>query len=140
MVDPAFGLNSFNTAKYYNESQTTANNIMFILEGRPGCYPSIPELGMNIRQLLYRPMDEINTDAIKVELARQCSYFLTNIRNGTFDVQKTVYQGNPLLVFVIPVTVEQVTQQLAIGVTTNTKGELMYSITYIEENDYIVIN
>lgn len=140
MIDPAFGMNSFNTAKFYNESQTTANNILFILEGRPGCYPSIPDLGMNIRNLLYKTMEEIDCDAIKVELARQCSYFLKNIRDGSFDVQKVIHNGKPLLVFIIPVTIETAPQQLAVGVTTNDKGELMYSIKYIEENDYIVIN
>lgn len=137
MIDPAFGMNNFNTPKYYNESQTTANNIIMILEGRPGFYPSIPELGMNIRNLLYKNIDEIIPDALKNELARQCNSFISNISDGSFDVQIDLYKGKPLLVFIIPVTIEKAAQQLAIGVTTNAKGELIYDVEYASDNDYM---
>ena len=59
MVDPAFGKNAFNSPKYYNETQTAANNILTILFGRPGFYPSIPDLGMDITTLLYIAVDFI---------------------------------------------------------------------------------
>ena len=136
MVDPAFGMNSFNTPKFYNESATTAKNIITILEGRPGFFPSMPDLGMDIkRSLLYKDIDELDTNVIKAELVRQCDAFITNIRNGTFDVQKVLYQEKPLLVFVIPVTIEQAPQRLAVGVTLNSKGEAIYRIEYVSDLD-----
>lgn len=136
MVDPAFGMNSFNTPKFYNESVTTAKNIVTILEGRPGFFPSMPNLGLDIkRQLIYKDIDEIDTDVIKAELVRQCDAFLENVRDGTFDVQKTLYQDRPLLIFVIPVTVEQAARRLAVGVTLNSKGETIYRIEYVSELD-----
>lgn len=136
MIDPGFGMNSFNTPKFYNESVTTAKNIVTILEGRPGFFPSMPDLGMDIkRALLYKDIDEIDTDVIKAELVRQCDVFITNIRNGTFDVQKVLYQDKPLLIFIIPVTIERAAQRLAVGVMLNSKGETIYRIEYVSDLD-----
>ena len=129
-VDPAFGKNSFNKPKFYNESQTIANNIMTILLGRPGFYPSMPELGMDIRNLLYKPLDEINPDAIKAKLVQQCSQFMTAVRNGTFDVQIIAYKNRPMIIFIIPVTVDRTDKRLAIGVTTNQDGKVMYQVEF----------
>lgn len=129
-------MNSFNTPKFYNESVTTAKNIVTILEGRPGFFPSMPDLGMDIkRALLYKDIDEIDTDVIKAELVRQCDVFITNIRNGTFDVQKVLYQDKPLLIFIIPVTIERAAQRLAVGVMLNSKGETIYRIEYVSDLD-----
>ena len=129
-------MNSFNTPKFYNESVTTAKNIVTILEGRPGFFPSMPDLGMDIkRALLYKDIDEIDTDLIKAELVRQCDVFITNIRNGTFDVQKVLYQDKPLLIFIIPVTIERAAQRLAVGVMLNSKGETIYRIEYVSDLD-----
>ena len=121
-------MNSFNTPKFYNESVTTAKNIITILEGRPGFFPSMPDLGMDIkRALLYKDIDEIDTDVIKAELVRQC--------DGTFDVQKVLYQDKPLLIFIIPVTIERAAQRLAVGVMLNSKGETIYRIEYVSDLD-----
>ena len=96
----------------------------------------MPDLGMDIkRSLLYKDIDELDTNVIKAELVRQCDAFITNIRNGTFDVQKVLYQEKPLLVFVIPVTIEQAPQRLAVGVTLNSKGEAIYRIEYVSDLD-----
>jgi hypothetical protein len=138
VIDPAFGVNSFNTAKYYNETATTARNIMFILEGRHGCYPSMPTIGMDIkRELLYQDFDRIDCEGLKVDLVKQCSAFLTNVRDGSFDVQKAVYKGRPLLLFIIPITVDTAPQRLVIGTMLNSKGELTYRVEYAEEEPVI---
>ena len=138
MIDPAFGLNAFHTPKYLNESETTARNIITILEGRPGFFPSMPELGMNIKsELAYKSMDDIDPDVIKYELVRQCKQFISNVRDGTFNVIKAVHKNKPMLVFVVPVIINQAPQQIAIGTTINEKGEIIYKIEYI--NDSITI-
>ena len=83
----------------------------------------------------YKDIDEIDTDVIKAELVRQCDVFITNIRNGTFDVQKVLYQDKPLLIFIIPVTIERAAQRLAVGVMLNSKGETIYRIEYVSDLD-----
>lgn len=135
MVDPAFGSDSFNTPKYLNEMMTIATNIITILQARPGFFPSQPELGMNIKQLLYKDIDDIDTDAIKVELVRHCSTFIKNVRDGSFDVQKVIYQQKPLLVFVVPVEIKRARQRIAIGTTINANGEMVFKIETVSDYD-----
>lgn len=135
MVDPAFGSSSFNTPRYLSEMMTTATNIITILTARPGFFPSMPELGMNIKQLLYKHIDEIDTDILKVELVKHCSSFITNVRDGSFDVKKVLYQGKPLLVFVVPITIDTAQQRIAVGLTVNEKGEMMYKFETVSDYD-----
>ena len=49
-VDPVYGVNNFNETKVLTEAETLVNNILMILFGKPGFYPSIPSLGMDIQQ------------------------------------------------------------------------------------------
>ena len=82
-VDPVYGVNNFNETKVLTEAETLVNNILMILFGKPGFYPSIPWLGMDIQQYLYKFEDEIDDLKIKSKLASQCREFLPNIEDGS---------------------------------------------------------
>lgn len=132
-VDPVYGVNDFNETKVLSESQTLINNILMILFGKPGFYPSIPWLGMDIYQYLYRFDDEIDTLKIKSKLAAQCQEFLPDIQNGSMDVYSTTHQERPVLIFELPILVDKATSVLALGVTVNTKGEMVYNFVSNDE-------
>jgi hypothetical protein len=136
-VDPTYGVNNFNKAKVLTEAETYVNNILAILFGKPGFYPSIPNLGMDIQQELYKFEDEINTDQIKAQLASQCQDFLPIIKDGTMDVLTTTYNNNTMLLFVLPVIIDKNNTALALGVTVNEKGEMVYNFTANPENTQI---
>lgn len=129
-VDPQFGIDSYNRAKVLTESQTIVNNILTVLFGKPGFYPSIPRLGMDIQQYFYSFDDTLNTDYIKSQLASQCRDFIDIIADGSFDVIKSNYNGQPLLIFVIPLTVAKTDSNLILGVTLTNKGEYMFNFTF----------
>lgn len=132
-VDPVYGVNDFNETKVLSESETLINNILMILFGKPGFYPSIPWLGMDIYQYLYKFDDEIDTLKIKSKLASQCQEFLPDIQDGSMDVYSTTYQGRPVLIFELPILVDKATSVLALGVTVNTKGEMVYNFIANDE-------
>ena len=71
-VDPVYGVNNFNRSKVLTETETKVSNMLMILFGKPGFYPSIPSLGMDINQYLYKFEDEINVEEIKSKLISQC--------------------------------------------------------------------
>ena len=129
-VDPDFGLDNFNRPKVLNESQTLVNNILTLLFMRPGSYPSLPHLGINIQQYLYRFIDEISTDEIKARLVAQCEEFLPNVQSGEFDVLKTVKDGHPVLLVVMPVMIDDTLTSLIIGITLNGIGDLIYNFKF----------
>jgi hypothetical protein len=136
MVDPCFGVDHYNRAKVLSESKTTAYNILTILFGKPGCFPSLPQIGMNIKQYLYEFEDSFDCEAIKAILASQCSDFVENIRDGTFNVYQDRYNGQPMLVFSVPIFVSGNESEIVLGVTTTASGELIFNYTF-EKNQYI---
>ena len=131
--DPSFKVNDFNKPKMLSSLETYVNNIMMILYGEPGFYPSIPDLGMNIKKYLYMFEDEIDTDEIKAELASQCSDFLPEIQNGDLDVVVTTYKERTALVFVLPIIDDLNRYQVVLGISSNERGEMIYNFT---ENKY----
>lgn len=136
-VDPAFGVDSFNRPKVLSETETIVNNILFVLFGKPGSYPSIPSLGMDIENYLYLFEDEIDTNSIKTELAYQCREFLPYIVEGDMDVLVTTLDGRSILIFQLPVIIATKSVELAIGVTINAKGEMVYNFTAGNKEQYI---
>lgn len=133
MVDPGFGVNAFNKPKMLNESQTFATNILTLLFGRPGFYPSIPWLGIGIQDIMYKFFDSIDPDVLKAKISYQCNYYTQAIRDGDLDIVKTLYKGSPMLLITIPVTIQQSNLRLAIGISTNSKGEMIYNFQYQDE-------
>lgn len=132
-VDPVYGVNDFNQTKVLSESETLINNILMILFGKPGFYPSIPSLGMDIEGYLYMFEDEIDVSKIKAKLASQCREFLPSMQDGSMDVYTTTYKDHTMLIFELPILVDNVTSMLALGVTVNDKGEMVY--TFVPNNE-----
>lgn len=132
-VDPVYGVNNFNQTKVLSESETLINNILMILFGKPGFYPSIPSLGMDIEGYLYMFEDEIDVSKIKAKLASQCREFLPSMQDGSMDVYTTTYKDHTMLIFELPILVDNVTSMLALGVTVNDKGEMVY--TFVSNNE-----
>ena len=117
-VDPTFGVDNYNRAKVLSESQTVAYNVLTLLLAKPGFYPTIPKLGMDVSQYLYLFDDEIDTSIIKRELSVQCKDFIPQVSDGSFDVIKSTTTNNwPLLVFVIPAIIANSETELVLGVT-----------------------
>jgi hypothetical protein len=129
-VDPQFGANVYNKPKVLTEPQTIVNNILTLLFGKPGFYPSIPSLGINIQQYLYTFDDDFDVDFLKSQLAIQCKDFVEQISDGSFDIVKSSYKGNPLLIFVIPTIITNTSSNLLLGVTVNEKGEYSFNFTF----------
>ncbi len=57
-IDQSFGVDAFNRAKYKNETETIATAILNLLFAKPGYFPSMPDLGINIQNILYSFWDE----------------------------------------------------------------------------------
>ena len=128
-----FGVNDFNRPNVLSEVDTEVHNILAILFGKPGFYPSIPKLGMNISQYLYKFEDEIDPKAILAELASQCRDFLPEIQSGDIDVQWVTSNGRRFLVFTLPVILSERSTTIALGITKDqTSGEIRFN--FIETN------
>ncbi len=131
--EPSFGVNNFNKPKYTNESETVAHAILNILFGKPGFFPSMPNLGLNIQERIYSFWDEIDETRLKAEIVAQCSELRQYADDGTLDVIKSSYEKKPLLIIVLPVIVKNIRENLAIAITQNSEGAITYNYTYHDE-------
>lgn len=131
-VEPSFGVNSFNQAKYKNETETVANSILALLFGKPGFFPSMPNLGINIQKTIYMFWDDIDTNMLKAEISAQCNAFQVYIDDGSLDVIKSSYKGQPLLLIQIPVQIKTTKETLAIGITQDANGNTKYNYVFEE--------
>ena len=122
-VEPVFGIDDFRKPKVLNDYEAVIQSILVVLFGKPGCYPSIPELGMNIQQYRNRRLDEIDTDALKAQLAYQCRSLSSSIIDGSIDVTKMMLDNRDVaLVFVIPITTDQTQKNMLIGLKMTDNG------------------
>lgn len=134
-IEPSFGVNSFNKAKYKNETETVANAILNLLFGKPGYFPSMPDLGINIQSYLYSFWDDIDTNHLKAQIATQCQMFREYVDDGSLDVIKTMSGNDPVLLIIIPVQIKNTVESLAIGLTQNASGEVSYNYIF-EQTEY----
>lgn len=135
-VDPSFSMNDFKEPLYYNDSETVARNILFVLFGKPGFYPSMPTLGMNIQRLLYDFDDELNIESIKAKLMSQCSAFYSSIGDNSFDIQKVVKDNKVYLLVKIPTIVKDKKNILVVGITTGGDRSTVYNYVYTQDSYY----
>lgn len=135
-VDPTFGVNDYNKPKVLTEMETIVRNILMVLVGRPGFYPTIPDLGMDIGQYLYMFPEDIDEEEIKARLVTQCRDFLPMVQSGDIQVDKVKQNGQPILVFQMPVINDTETRVIALGITVNKKGEFVYNFV---EDTYQVL-
>lgn len=133
--EPCMGLNSFQKAKYKNETETVAASILNLLFGKPGYFPSMPTLGINIQSYMYSFWDDIHPEAIKSKIARQCDAFSEYIETSELDVQKMEYKGKPVLLIVIPVQIKTVNKTLGIGLGKDENGNITYNYAMIEDTE-----
>ena len=135
--NPSFALNDFDEVKLYTSDESIVRDLLLLLFGKPGFYPSQPTLGMNIQQYLYQFEDSIATAAIKVDLAMQCSEFLPLVESGDIDVQIDNWNRRPLLVFILPTMHNTSDAQLVLGVTVLENGEMQFNFVINEKEQEI---
>ena len=135
--NPSFALNDFDEVKLYTSDESIVRDLLLLLFGKPGFYPSQPTLGMNIQQYLYQFEDSIDTAAIKVDLEMQWSEFLLLVESGDIDVQVDNWNGRPLLVFILPTIHNTSDAQLVLGVTVLENGEMQFNFVINDKEQEI---
>lgn len=132
-LNPEFGLNNFNEPKILNETESIVNDILNLLFMRPGQFPSLPYLGIDISQYLYQFYDEIDTKQIKSKIASQCSEFLPYVNSGELDVIKTVMKNQPVLLIKVPTIRRDSDSSLMIGITKDLQNEIHFNWKFSDD-------
>lgn len=135
-LNPTFGVNDYDRPKVLSTMESYVTDILMILFGKPGFYPSIPTLGMDIGSLLYKFEDEVSAEELKTELENQCHEFSKEIDTGDMDVVTTTYKNHLMIIFILPLIDDTKKVRLSLGVTTNNRGEIVYN--FVENEEQII--
>lgn len=136
--DTTFELSEFNEPRIRSEMETIKNTLLFILLSKPGAYPSLPQIGLDIETALYDYYDELDIADLKTKIIEQCAILGAYISAGTIDIRKLIYKNQPSLIIhiegseVFPASYknDQVgrSDRFMIGITFDDLKELIYSV------------
>lgn len=115
-------IDGFGRQKILNTRDSIAQEIINLLFMKPGFIPNLPHLGIDINSYIYSQEGTFNGDALKAKIIDQCSELLPNMMNGEVSVQFTNQDGVDLLLIGIPITINQETELLLVGVNKTTSG------------------
>ena len=89
--EPAFGLDKFRKPLVYEDWEAVAKAIIIVLFGKPGFYPSIPQLGIHIQDYMNERLDKIDVDQLKGQLAYQLNIVSDLILTDQIKIIKKVF-------------------------------------------------
>ena len=140
--DLTFDVNDFNEPKLMSEIETVKNVLLFVLFAKPGQYPSLPKIGMDIEQYLYSFYDELDENDLKSQIVSQCQLLDQYIADNTIEIKKEMYKGQPSLIINVNGTIAYPrnykwnrTEQypgFQIGITIDEDKQLQKYINYMK--------
>jgi hypothetical protein len=95
--DTTFELNEFGQPKLRSEIEVVKNTILYVLFSKPGQYPSIPQIGLDIESILYSFFDELDEDTLVTKICEQCEALGVYFNSGSVAVKKQMYRNKPSL-------------------------------------------
>jgi hypothetical protein len=136
--DTSFALDGFGKARIRSEAELVKNAVLFVLFAKPGQYPSLPNIGLDIQNMLYSFYDEISETDLRDKIVSQCSALGTYFNSGAINIRKTIYRNKPSLMIHIecdeslPVGYNSVSTdptKYQIGITLNDLNQMIYNIS-----------
>ena len=134
--EPAFGLDKFRKPLVYEDWEVVAQSIIIVLFGRPGFYPSIPQLGIHIQDYLNERLDKIDTDQLKGHLAYHLNIVSDLILTDEIKIMKKVLVGYkiPALIILIPVIKGEDKSNVAISIVKSASDSVSYNYELVDES------
>ena len=137
--DTTFELNEFNEPRIRSEIEVVKDVILFILFAKPGQYPSLPNIGLDIQSMLYSFYDDINESDLMFKINEQCNAMGLYLKNGTVQLKKTKYRGQPSLMISINGSEKypdnymkdhiDISNRYLIGITFDELNKMIYNIS-----------
>jgi hypothetical protein len=137
--EPAFGLDNFGKPLVYEDWEAIAKAILIVLFGRPGFYPSIPQLGIHIQDYTYKRMDEIDVDVLKAQIAYQLPFISALLDSNDLQISKTRMIGtnDQALLIAVPMYKDRLKNTIAITIVANEES-MTYNYALVESS--LVLN
>ena len=134
--EPAFGLDKFRKPLVYEDWEVVAQAIIIVLFGRPGFYPSIPQLGIHIQDYMNERLDMIDTDELRGKLMYQLSIISELIQTDDIKIvtKKLVGYNSPALIIFIPIYKGEDKNNIAVSIVQSSKDSVRYNYEIVDSS------
>jgi hypothetical protein len=133
--DVVFGFNKYKQAELGDRKTAIANAIINACFMVPGNNPSMPGVGVNIRQYFYKEQSAISSDKIRQDIEASCGTIICGATIGAVDFSFQKTADNDLIFLLIIMIKFSQTEQEILGITMKQKED-----SYVKFNfDYIPI-
>lgn len=135
--DTSFAIDAFGKPRIVSEAELIKNVVMFVMFAKPGQYPSLPTIGLDIQSLLYSFYDEIDNNDLRDKIIAQCSALGSYFDSGNINVRKVIYRGKPSLMIHVQGTESlpsgynntDDTDKYQIGITFDELNQMIYNVS-----------
>ena len=124
-----FGLNDFGKQSTMTQAQTIAQMLVNLFLMRPGQLPSLPHIGINIRQYMYKFEDEIDVSYIRSQITAQCPDLIQYIDLANMQLLLFPYKDESIMYLFVPLSVA-VAENTALSIgfkKSNTSNEITFN-------------
>ena len=122
-----FGLDTFGKQAMMNNADTIAQMLINLFLMRPGQLPSLPHIGINIRQYMYSLENEIDVSLIKNQISTQCPDLMQYLDLQSMQLIMVPYKTDTILYVFIPILTEDNTA-ISMGFKrSNTSNEITFN-------------
>ena len=138
--DTTFELDKFSKPRVRSQAEIIKNVVMYILFSKPGQYPDLPMIGLDIESKLYSFYDEINEEELKMDIINQCSALEIFFDSNFINFRKVMYRNKPSLLIHIETTYEDshvhrytndadsIPNRFRIGITLDELDRMIYNV------------
>jgi hypothetical protein len=133
LKEPTFGQDDYRRPNILENTEVVIQSILMVLFGKPGCFPSIPELGMNIQQYRVSRFDSDDVENIKAQLSYQCALIRESVITDDITVKYAQVKGKYVLFIAIPVSTANDPKSVLIGISEGEDGNAVYNYKLINE-------
>lgn len=127
-----FGLDNFQKPKVLSLKDSIAQIISNLFFMRPGNLPSLPHIGINIREYLYQLDGDLDVEGLKEKIYSQCAELISVISIGEIKIFIAPYNGMDILMIIIPIIGLGEEQNLVLAFAEN-NNELLFNYQFTNE-------
>lgn len=110
-----FGKDSFSKQIMLTQAETVAQMLVNLFLMKPGQLPSLPHIGINIRQYMYKFEDELDVGLIKSQISAQCPDLVQYLDLNSMQMILVPYNEESILYIFAPLAVS-VAENTAISI------------------------
>ena len=89
-----------------SQAETITQMLVNLFLMRPGQLPSLPHIGLDIRQYMYSFEDEVDVSLIRNKISAQCPDLMQYIDSANMQLIMVPYKEDTILYFFIPLTID----------------------------------